>query len=157
MDYEVWQDNLENRAKKKAKSQVKRAAKKKIRRIHPLSFGVWIVVLALGIGLGVGVYTWLCREDTFTVIGDKEIVISVGKGQVLYEDRGARVISFGRDVSDRVVAETSLPEGDEEGSYVIDTSEEGVYSIVYTVEDPRFGEVRRVRVIRVVQAEAGES
>ena len=42
---------------------------------------------------------------------------------------------------------------DENGAYKIDTSAEGVYKIVYTVDSLKYKNIERIRVFRVVGGE----
>ena len=147
---EEFADELKNKAVRKAKSKVKRKVKSKAKRISAASYVIWVLALALGIALGAFACYFLCRNDGFELKGNKEISIQLGgEGSCgIYIDKGAKVISFGRDISRDVKVSTNLEEvGD--GEYNIDTSKEGVYYIIYTVEDIRFGDVKRVRTIRV--------
>ena len=147
-DREKFTEELGQRAARKVKSKAKRKAKSKIKRIHPLSFVIWILCLALGAGLGVGAYRVLCSNDRFELRGDKSYVLPIG-GEVTYKDKGVEIISFGRDISDRVEIETNLTETDEDGVYKIDTSQGGEYYIIYTVDSVKYGEIQRVRTITV--------
>ena len=142
-------DRAQQQVKKQAVRKTKRTAKKKIKRIHPLSFVVWLLALAIGVAVGVGACAFLCRNDGFTLIGKSEITVPVEEGKTYeYTDKGVRAVSFGRDVSRRVQVETNMAElGD--GEYSFDASTEGVYYLIYTVDDARFGEIRRIRTIVV--------
>ena len=140
---------VKKRVVRKTKQKVKRKAKAKVKKIHPLSFVVWILVLAAGIGAGYGGAALLCMNDRFVLNGKSEITVPVEEGKIYeYTDRGATVISFGRDRSREVRVSTDMEEIDP-GIYAFDASKEGVYYMVYTVEDERFGDVRRIRTIRV--------
>ena len=144
-------EKIQKEVKKQAVRKTKRTAKKKLRRIHPLSFVIWFLALAIGLGAGAGAYAFLCRNDGFEVVGEKDTTLpklsEEGK-YYEYADKGVKIVSRGKDISDRVKVETNMTEIDE-GVYRIDASEEGVYYIVYTVDDVRFGEIRRVRTITV--------
>lgn len=147
MDRERVQREVTNQAVRKTK----RTAKKKIRRIHPLSFVVWILALAVGIGAGAGACAFICRNDGFELIGKRALTVQrVEESGKLYEytDKGVKIVSFGKDISDKVKVDTNMEEIDD-GVYAFDASEENVYYIVYTVDDVRFGEIRRVRTITV--------
>ena len=141
-------EEMQNRATRKVKSKAKRKARSKIKRIHPLSFVIWILCLALGAGLGVGAYKVVSANDRFVVRGEKSYVLPIGT-EVTYKDKGVQIISFGRDISDKVQIETNLTETDEDGVYTIDTSQGGEYYIIYTVDDIKYGEIQRVRTITV--------
>ena len=142
-------DRAQQQVKKQAVRKTKRTAKKKIKRIHPLSFVVWLLALAIGVAVGVGACAFLCRNDGFTLIGKSEITVPVEEGKTYeYTDKGVRAVSFGRDISRHVQVETNMTElGD--GEYSFDASTEGVYYLIYTVDDARFGEIRRIRTIVV--------
>ena len=144
-------ERIQNEAKRQAVYQTKRTAKKKIKRVHPLSFAVWILALAIGIGVGVGACAFLCRNDGFEIVGKSALTVQrVEESGKLYEytDKGVKIVSFGKDISDKVKVDTNMEEIDD-GVYAFDASEENVYYIVYTVDDVRFGEIRRVRTITV--------
>lgn len=150
---EEFADELKQKAAKKVKSKAKRKVKSKAKKISAVSYIIWIIALAGGIALGAFACSFICRNDGFTINGKKEYTLEVsGEGtSVTYSDKGAKVISFGRDISKQVEISTNLEGSD--GDYVIDTSKEGTYYIVYTVDDVRFGDVKRVRTIRVVGGE----
>ena len=144
-------EKVQREVKKQVVRKTKRKAKKKIKRIHPLSFVVWLLALAIGVGVGAGAYVFLCRNDGFEVVGEKDATLpkQSGEGKYYeYTDKGVKIISRGKDISDRVKVETNMTEIDE-GVYRFDASEEGLYYIIYTVDDVRFGEIRRVRTITV--------
>ena len=145
-------EKAEKAVQKQVKRKVRRKAKQGAKKIHPLSYVVWVLALAAGVGCGILGYRFLCRNDGFTLNGKKVLTVPVSQEDELvqYKDQGATVISFGRDRSDFVRVETNLTETDEDGVYTVDTSKEGEYYISYTIDDPKFGNIRRVRVIRVV-------
>lgn len=149
MDREKIGNAVKDHAVRKTKRTVKRKAKAKVKRIHPLSFVVWILVLAAGLGAGMGACTLLCMNDRFVLNGDVEMTVPVQEGKVYeYTDRGATVISFGRDRSDEVKVSTNMEQLDPD-TYSFDASKEGVYYMIYTIEDERFGQIRRVRTFYV--------
>ena len=142
-------EKVQKEVKKQAVRKTKRTAKKKIKRIHPLSFLIWFLALALGIALGAGVCALICRNDCFELVGKSELTVSVEEGKVYeYTDKGVKAISFGKDISKRVKVNTNMTEIDD-GVYSFDASEEGLYYMIYTVDDPRLGNVKRVRTIIV--------
>ena len=142
-------ERVQKQVKKQVVRKTKQTAKKKVRRIHPLSFVVWILALGLGIGIGAGACMFICRNDGFELIGKKEIIVPVEEGKTYdYTDKGVKVISFGRDVSKRVQVSTNMTEV-EDGVYSFDASKEGLYYLIYTIDDPRFGEIKRIRTITV--------
>ncbi len=84
----------------------------------------------------------ITRNDVFEVIGQSTVTLLVGQE---YQDEGARAISFGRDVSDKVVAENT-----------INNQQEGTYYIKYTVDDIRYRGIERYRIIIVVSDSSQE-
>ena len=146
-------EELREKAKKKvarkAKSKAKSKAKRTAKKISALSYVIWAIALVGGIALGAVSCAFVCRNDGFRLNGKAEYTLTVGQEENVYSDKGAQVISFGRDISKDVKVSTNLKElGD--GEYEIDTSDEGVYYIIYTVDDVRFGDIKRVRTFRVV-------
>ena len=143
-------DKVKTRAAKKAKSKAKRKVKSKAKKISAISYFIWIIALAGGIALGAFACSFICRNDRFVLKGKSEYTIEVaGEGSsVIFSDKGATVISFGKDISKKVDVSTDLAGSD--GDYTIDTSKEGTYYLVYTVDDVRFGNIKRVRTIHVV-------
>ncbi len=148
-DSEKIKNEVKNKAKRKVKSKVKRKAKSKAKKIHPLTYVICFLCLALGVGAGIGGYSLICRNDTFRVRGEANYVLKVGEqDQLTYKDEGVKIIEFGRDISDKVLTETNLTETDD-GKYTVDTSKEGSYYIIYTVDSPKYGKVERIRTITV--------
>lgn len=99
-----------------------------------------VILLAVMVVSGYFVAKYITRDDVFEVIGDKEVTIFVGE---IYEDEGARAISFGRDITDKIVAENT-----------VDNQTAGRYYIKYTVDDIRYKDVARYRVVIVVDGNA---
>ncbi len=125
--------------------KVSRRAKK----FHPITLVAMLLALAIGATAGYFVCKSVTKNDTFALIGQKEIVLHIGD-EFLYRDEGARLIENGKDLSSSVKVTTDILKNDD-GLYVIDTSKEGVYAIFYTSEDSRFyQDIKRVRVFRVV-------
>ena len=98
---------------------------------------IFVLVLALVLGGVVGYFVGfsLIKNDKFEINGEKTIEIYIGQ---TYEDEGATAISFGKDVSSKIKAESN-----------INTSEEGQYYIKYTVDNIRYRGVERYRIIIV--------
>jgi len=76
--------------------------------------------------------------------GDKEVRLAVGEN---FEDPGATVISFGRDISADVIV------AGERDSF--DPAVEGVYRFLYKVDDIRWGDYQLVRTVIVGDPEQG--
>ena len=123
--------------KSSSKSKAKKEAKKQVKKKPWLL----VVVLLLALSAVGGFFTAkvLTQNDTFEIIGEQTIYLQVGE---TYQDEGAKVISFGRDLSDQVKSENT-----------VDTSVAGDYYIKYTVEDIRFGNVCRYRYVVVQEVE----
>lgn len=122
------------------RGKMQKNAEKAIRKTHPLTILLTLVFLLVGIGTGIGLSEFLIRNDKFVLNGEQEIRLSVGEE---YIEPGATVISFGKDISDRV-----LISGD-----ALNTSVVGEYQLVYQVENFRYKHYRRVRTVIVVAAE----
>ena len=150
-DRDDFRERAESRARSQVKRRVKRSAKKKVKRRHPLSFVVWILALAVGVGAGALAYSAVTAGDTFELVGQGEYILEVGSGEMLFKDRGARAVSRGQDISDKVTVETTL-EKNADGAYIIDCSEEAVYMIKYRVKDEKYGEVTLHRIFRVTDS-----
>ena len=121
----------------------KKAAKKTHRAIK------WIALIFLAIGFVAGYFgaEYLCANDRFVLNGETKITIPKGSDYTYFEE-GATIISLGRDISSEVIIETELT-ATENGTYPIDTSSEGTYIITYTVDDFRYGTVKKIRIITV--------
>lgn len=106
-----------------------------------MSVSVIVTILALVIGAVCGYFVSqkLTENDKFEIVGEKVIEVEVGG---TYEDEGAIVISFGKDLSDKIKTETN-----------VDYSTEGQYYIKYTVDNFRFKGIERYRIIKVVGVE----
>ena len=81
---------------KKRSSSAAKAAKK----LHPATVVLAAVFLAVGIGAGVFASEALSAGDSFTLNGGREVHLSLGEA---FDDPGATVLSFGRDISERVL------------------------------------------------------
>ncbi len=103
--------------------------------------GLFVIIVLIALGAVAGFFTanYITRNDVFEVIGAQTITLSLGE---TYQDEGARAISFGRDVSSKIVSEPN-----------IDYTTEGTYYIKYTVDDIRYRGIERYRVI-VIEAES---
>lgn len=119
---------------KKRSSSAARAAKK----LHPAIVVLAAVFLAVGIGAGVFASEALSAGDSFTLNGGREVHLSLGEA---FDDPGATVLSFGRDISDRVQV------GGDADRFDADTP--GTYYFVYTVDDLRWGDYQLVRTVIV--------
>lgn len=106
--------------------------------------GLIAVIVLLAIGGVAGFFTakHITRNDVFEIIGEQTITLSVGE---TYQDEGAKAISFGKDISSKIVSETN-----------VDYSTVGTYYIKYTVDDIRYRGIERYRVIVVEASEVSD-
>lgn len=125
------------------RSSVSKTAEQSVKKSHPATVILTIVFLIVGIAAGVLVSRQITKNDKFILNGEKTVQMEVGGAFV---DEGATVISFGRDISSDVQVS-----GDE-----LNADVEGVYQLVYTVDDLRWGDYRLVRVVVVGNPEGAE-
>ena len=139
---------------------VKKAAKRYLKKLHVLTVVLMVAALLLGVAAGFFAVNTISKNDRFELIGQKATTLPLTKTKgatYLYTEEGIEAVCFGRDVSGTVSVKTTL-EKNEQGQYVIPLTEEGVYTITYTVDALKFGEkapngpTLRVRVF-VVKAE----
>lgn len=90
------------------------------------------------IGAVAGFFTakYITRNDIFEIIGEHTITLNLGQN---YQDEGAIAISFGKDISSKIVSQTN-----------VNYNEEGTYYIKYTVDDIRYRGIERYRTIIIV-------
>lgn len=130
-----------------------RATAHKIKKIGFKAVLIILIVMIVGGAIGAGACYFVCRNDCFEIIGedhiervlkaeDKELA-----NQNVYIDEGVKVISFGRDVSDKVYIETDLIKNDD-GSYT--ATEPGTHYIVYKVDDIKYGKIFTIQRIRLI-------
>lgn len=98
-----------------------------------------VVFLLFGVG-GYFTLRQITKNDEFTLIGEKEIVLIVGED---YQEKGAKVVSFGKDKSAQIIIESN-----------VDTSVAGRYYVKYSVDDFRFKNVVRYRYVTVEEVGA---
>lgn len=124
--------------RKSTKKKIEKAVKKVK---NPYLMLLFLVIFVGGCAGGYFLANHFTRNDTFEVIGEKTITLELGQ---TYEDEGAIAISFGKDVSSKIVAENN-----------IDFTTAGQYYIKYTVEDIRYSGISRYRTIIIVEEVAG--
>jgi len=117
------------KTKRKIEKQVKSQVKKR-----PWMILVVILLAAAAVG-GFFLAQTLTKNDTFEIIGQKTVYLSVGD---TYEEAGAKAVSLGRDISASIKTEST-----------VNTQTAGEYYVKYTVEDIRFGNVCRYRYVIV--------
>ena len=114
----------------------------KQKKAHPVAFLLVVLFLVVGAVAGYFVVQYLTKNDKFELIGKQTITLNIGE---TYEDEGAIAVSFGRDVSDRIVVETDIPENE--------IAEAGRYYIKYTIDDIRYSGVVKYRYIIYLEEE----
>lgn len=124
------------------KSKIKKAVNKQ-KKAHPIAFFLVVLFLAVGAVCGYFVTKHLTRNDKFEILGEQTITINLGED--LPQDEGAVAISFGRDISSRIVVEDN-----------INTEKAGRYYIKYTVDDIRYNGVVKYRYIIILAPEEGD-
>lgn len=121
------------------KSKIEKAVNKQ-KKAHPIAFLLVVLFLAVGAVCGYFVTKHLTRNDKFEILGEQTIAINLGED--LPQDEGAIAISFGRDISSRIVVEDN-----------INTEKAGRYYIKYTVDDIRYNGVVKYRYIIILAPE----
>ena len=139
---------------KKTKNKIKREVKKEIKSsANKMPIGGWIAIfLTLIVAVVGGVVTekLITKNDGFVLSGSKEYSLEVGEenSTFTYTEEGYKVISFGKDLSDKVSIKTNMTDNND-GTYTIDTSEEGDYYLIYEVDSLKYGKIKRVRTFTV--------
>ena len=139
---------------KKTKNKIKRMAKNELKsttkRITIGGKVAIILTFLIAVAGGVCVEKIITKNDVFALNGNKEYAFEIGHngGSYEYIDEGFKVVSFGRNIADKVSVDTNMTRGND-GQYIIDTSLEGDYYIIYTVEDIKYGHIKRVRTFTV--------
>ena len=114
------------------KKEIKKVIKKTNKRILFCLF----LFLFIGIIGGYATVMVFTRNDTFELNGEKSIVLKVNQE---YKEEGVNIISFGKNIKDKVEIESN-----------VDTSKEGEYTVVYTVKSIfKYKDVKRVRYVSV--------
>ena len=128
------------------KNNARRSAEKAIKKAHPVTLIFALLFLALGAVAGVILSREFTKNDKFELLGEKEIALASGER---YTEPGVTIISFGRDISGKVIRS-----GDYEN--MGDLPKDGIYRIVYTVDDFRWGDYQLVRTVIVGNPEETE-
>ena len=146
---------------RKLQNRAKRGVKKAFSRLHVATKLLMVVALLAGLAAG-GFVCWRASaNDRFILKGQTSFSIDLVEGSTtpyFYAEEGVEAVCFGKDVTDKLFVETTL-EKDAEGRYMIPTDKEGIYTITYTVDAPKFGEkapngqIKRVRVFAVTAGE----
>lgn len=137
----------------KATRATKRKANRSIKKLGIKAILIILLVTIIGAAIGAGVCWYLSLDDEFVIIGKDEITLTLKSENEMwginncYHDEGVKVVSFGRDVSDKVHIETDLKQN-LDGSYYAD--EIGTYYIIYKVDDIKYGKISTVQRIRLI-------
>jgi len=154
-------DSPEDRDGKATRSS-RRTSQKRIKprmNLGAKAILIILIVTLIGVAIGASVCWTLTRDDCFVIIGNDEITLTLrAEGEEInsrnsYTDEGVKVVSFGRDVSDKVYIKTDLKRN-EDGSFTAD--EIGTYYIIYKVDDIKYDKiftVQRIRLITFVESE----
>ncbi len=129
-----------------------KSAKKAMKKTHRGITVIGILCLLIGFATGYLGAEYLSENDCFELIGEKKITVIQGAAYS-YTEEGAKIISLGRDLSAQIQIDTEL-QLDADGAYIIDTSAETTYVITYTVDDIKYGNIKRIRTITVVGGES---
>lgn len=115
------------------KKEIKKIAKK----THKSIIICILIFLIIGFASGYGVTLLVTKNDTFELIGDKNITLNVNQQ---YQEKGVKAISFGKDLKDEVVITSN-----------VDTTKEGEYTVIYTIKSSlKYKNIKRVRYVSVV-------
>ena len=102
------------------KSDVQKAAEKAVKKSHPATLILAILFLIVGAVAGVVLSRELTKNDKFELIGEKQVELAIGES---YKEAGVKIISFGRDISDKVAYGgdfATMGEIPEEDVYLVD-------------------------------------
>ncbi len=126
---------------------LERATKKALRRTNATILWVGLLTLIIGAIIGGGAYYFLSKDDGFTLVGEKNISVSLNS-DYLYTDEGINAIILGKDYDGEVHIKTNLDKTDD-GMYTLNTATSGEYYMIYTIDHPKFEKIQRVRVFTV--------
>ena len=114
----------------------------KVKKKHPFAFIVVIALFAVGIFGGYFTVKTLTKNDTFELIGEKYITLTLGQS---YQDEGAKAVFFGRDMSGEIVAENN-----------IDYSSVGQYYIKYEYSNFLYKDITIYRYVTIISEEVAD-
>ncbi len=137
----------------KASRTTKRKTNRTIKKLGFKAILIILLVTIIGAAIGAGVCWYLTLDDQFVIIGKDEITLTLKDENEewglnnCYNDEGVKVVSFGRDVSDKVYIETNLKQNPNRTYYA---DEVGTYYIIYRVDDIKYGKIFTVQRIRLI-------
>ena len=114
----------------------------KVKKKHPIAFIVVIALFAVGIFGGYFTVKTLTKNDTFELIGEKYITLTLGQS---YQDEGAKAVFFGRDMSCEIVTENN-----------IDYSSVGQYYIKYEYSNFLYKDITIYRYVTIISEEVAD-
>lgn len=125
----------------KRKSNTQRAVETVVKRTHGLTIFLSLLFLVVGAVGGWFAYSTISKNDTFEIVGKTEVTLALGE---TYTEEGCKVVAFGKDLTSSVKVESDL-----------DINTEGTYYVVYTIDNFKFKNIQKVRVINVVAPTQG--
>ena len=114
----------------------------KVKKKHPFAFIVVIALFAVGIFGGYFTVKTLTKNDTFELIGEKYITLTLGQS---YQDEGAKAVFFGKDISGEIVTENN-----------IDYSSVGQYYIKYEYSNFLYKDITIYRYVTIISEEVAD-
>lgn len=109
------------------------------------------IFLVVGLLIAVGTWWFLCRDDTFELLGSTEVTLTLDEQ---YSDEGVKIVAFGKDDSKNFEIETNLKISN--GKYYSD--EVGTFYIKYKTNNFKYGKlfsVEKIRLVTFVEASEG--
>ena len=114
----------------------------KVKKKHPIAFIFVIALFAVGIFGGYFTVKTLTKNDTFELIGEKYITLTLGQS---YQDEGAKAVFFGKDISGEIVTENN-----------IDYSSVGQYYIKYEYSNFLYKDITIYRYVTIISEEVAD-
>lgn len=122
-------------------------AEKEARKLPNIAKILMVFFFLIGAAAAFFACKFICKDDCFEINGKKSFSLMAGE---TYVDEGVKVVGFGQDLTGKVKIEVYKDSTKLNGLNDIDTSEEAVYQIVYTVDSFRFKDVKLIRTVTVV-------
>lgn len=116
---------------------MKRNVKKIVKKTNKSILICIFLFLIIGFAGGYGLTMFMTKDDTFELIGDKNITLNLNEE---YKEQGVEAISFGKDLKDNIIIDSN-----------VDTTKEGEYTVVYSIKSSlKYKNIKRVRYVSVV-------
>lgn len=145
--------DLEGLKSSKISTKTKKSANKVAKTVGAKVLLFGLVFLFVGLFFGAGTWWIVCRNDCFELLGQEEVCLTV---EERYQDEGAKIISFGKNIADEYFIDTNL-EIDDNGNFFSD--EVGTFFIKYYTKDFKYGKlfkIEKIRLITFVEVSEGE-